>query len=218
VIHFDHETELLQDLTSSRSDLQRALDQLELPPDFRRGGGGYPRDARGRLAGTHSLRRDLSRVRRGDEEAAGAEGDYLLTDGVDKRQQTFLNDAIEAAQRADTLAYSILFADEQQYQRPPVSFGGMGGGIGGGRRSGGMGRPPGGTGRGGNRPDGRKILQRISRETAGLSTRFLRSCRSTKSSTKYRKNYEASTTSGTRPTKRMPTSTGLLKSRRDSPG
>lgn len=54
VIHFDHETELLQDLTSSRADLQRALDELELPADQRsrsmgRGnsggggnGGGFP--------------------------------------------------------------------------------------------------------------------------------------------------------------------------------
>jgi hypothetical protein len=44
LIHFDHDTELLQDLTSSRSRLERALDELELPadaqPQMRRGGGG----------------------------------------------------------------------------------------------------------------------------------------------------------------------------------
>src|ERR1700722_7024882 len=46
LIHFDHDTELLQDLTSSRSKLERALDELELPQDARpqlnRQGGGYP--------------------------------------------------------------------------------------------------------------------------------------------------------------------------------
>src|SRR5580658_3853964 len=48
LIHFDHDTELLQDLTSSRAKLERALDELELPQDARPqmrgagGGGGYP--------------------------------------------------------------------------------------------------------------------------------------------------------------------------------
>src|SRR5579862_4391910 len=46
LIHFDHDTELLQDLTSSKDRLERALNQLELPddarPQTRRGGGGYP--------------------------------------------------------------------------------------------------------------------------------------------------------------------------------
>ena len=69
----------------------------------------------------------------------------LLTDGVDQGSKTFLNDAIEAAQRADTLVYSILFSDEQAYQQAP----------GGSRRRGGS----------GEHPDGRKVLQQISRET-----------------------------------------------------
>jgi hypothetical protein len=47
LIHFDHDTELLQDLTPSRDKLERALDQLQLAddarPQMRRGGGGgYP--------------------------------------------------------------------------------------------------------------------------------------------------------------------------------
>jgi VWFA-related protein len=79
---------------------------------------------------------------------------------VDHGSKTFLNDAIEAAQRSDTIAYSILFADEQQQpSRSPVSFGGMGGG-----RRGGMGRPP---MQRVESVDGKKILQRISRETGG---------------------------------------------------
>src|SRR6202044_3770740 len=65
----------------------------------------------------------------------------------------------ETAQRADTLLYSILFSDREEYG----SGGGYGGGHGGG---GGMG--------GGHhrypqesRPDGKKILEQMSRETGG---------------------------------------------------
>src|SRR5215469_1481303 len=62
-----------------------------------------------------------------------------------------LSSAIESAQRADTLVYSILFADPQGYR-------GYGGPRMGGR--GGRGRyPP------MQRPDGKKILQRLSFET-----------------------------------------------------
>ena len=37
----------------------------------------------------------------------------LLTDGDDHGSKTFLNDAIESAQRSDCLVYSVLFADDQ---------------------------------------------------------------------------------------------------------
>src|SRR5580658_4243387 len=42
LIHFDHDTELLQDLTNSRAKLERALDEVELAQNTRqqRGGGG----------------------------------------------------------------------------------------------------------------------------------------------------------------------------------
>jgi VWFA-related protein len=46
VIHFDSEVELLQDLTNSRTKLDKALDQLQpAQPQMQRrdGGGGYPR-------------------------------------------------------------------------------------------------------------------------------------------------------------------------------
>ncbi|HYM13730.1 MAG TPA: VWA domain-containing protein, partial [Bryobacterales bacterium] len=86
-----------------------------------------------------------------------------LTDGVDTGSKMTLATAIEAAQRADTLVYSILFADEEAYNR---GYGrpGMGGpGMGGRRRGGWGGRTPMPQ----PHPDGKKILQRLSRETGG---------------------------------------------------
>jgi VWFA-related protein len=84
----------------------------------------------------------------------------ILSDGVDHGSKETLASAVEAAQRADTLVYSILFADEQGYG----SRGGWGGGGMGGM--GGMGRH---GGRGGYpqqvRPDGKKILEQISKQT-----------------------------------------------------
>jgi VWFA-related protein len=67
---------------------------------------------------------------------------------------------VESAQRADTLVYSILFEDPEanNFNR----FGGPR--MGGGRHGGGWGgnRAP-----VTNRPDGKKVLERISRETGG---------------------------------------------------
>ncbi len=173
VIHFDHDTELLQDLTSSRPLLQKALDQLELPDDQRpqlnrrgggggypggSGGGGYPGNGGGRRAGTtlydaiYLASDDLMKKQQGRKAL------ILLTDGVDNGSKTYLNDAIAAAQKSDTLVYSILFSDAEGYQQQPMGgFGGRGM-----RRGGGMGRMP-----AQQRPDGKKVLRQISKETGG---------------------------------------------------
>ena len=82
---------------------------------------------------------------------AGRKALILLTDGVDQGSMETLVDAIESAQRADTLVYSILFYDQQAY-------------------SGGIFNPRGRMGRGGpmsRRPDGKKVLERMSKETGG---------------------------------------------------
>ena len=85
----------------------------------------------------------------------------VLSDGVDTGSKVSLARAIESAQRADTLVYAILFADEQDYGR-----GGMGGGPRMGRRG-----PYGGGGGGRrypqSRPDGKKILEQMAKETGG---------------------------------------------------
>jgi VWFA-related protein len=176
VIHFDREVELLQDLTSSRKELNAALAQLELPQEQRqqqqqRGGWGGPSGGgRGRGQGGGSGRRGGggtslydSVLLASDElmkKQSGRKALIMLTDGVDTGSKVSIANAIESAQRADTLVYSILFADRDAYG------GGMGrGGFGGG----GMGRRGGGgyPRRQEEHPDGKKVLERLSKETGG---------------------------------------------------
>ncbi len=166
IIHFDREVELLQDLTSSRKQLQAALDGIETPQmgggggrgPRGPGGGGYPGGPRGRRGGGGTLLYD-SVLLASDElmkKQHGRKALIVLSDGVDNGSKVTLETAIESAQRADTLVYSVLFADEEGYGRGFVGGPGMGG-----RRGGGRGRYP------VQRPDGKKILQRLSKETGG---------------------------------------------------
>jgi VWFA-related protein len=173
VLHFDFDVELLQDLTSSRAKLEKALNLLDAPQMQRRsgqgggypgGGGGYPGGGGGRRGGGTTLYDAV--LLAGDElmrKQTGRKALIILSDGVDNGSRVSLAQGVESAQRADTLVYSILFADPNAYGNP---YGG--GGFGGPRMGrhgggGGMGRPPVMM----NRPDGRAVLQRISRETGG---------------------------------------------------
>ena len=167
VIHFDREVELLQDLTSSRKDLEGALRDLERPQLNRRspGGGTAPQgrgQGRGGFGGGTALYDSLFLA--ADEilkKQQGRKAVILLSDGVDNASKTSLTGAIESSQRADMLVYSIRFADENN--RAPVGFGGPGMGRGG-RRGGRFPQPQ--TQR--REPvDGKKILERISQETGG---------------------------------------------------
>ena len=172
VIHFDREVELLQDLTSSRKKLESALTSLETPQPQQRsggGGGGYPGSRGGGYPGGGGGRRGggtmlYDAVLLASDELMrkqhGRKALIVLSDGVDTGSKVSLTSAIESAQRADTLVYSILFADEQAYGQRGGGFGG--GGMG--RRGGGY--PP-RSRYPQNRPDGKKILQQISKETGG---------------------------------------------------
>jgi len=168
VIHFDHQTELLQDLTSSRKDLRHALDAVHLAdgPQMRQGGqggggGGYPSGNNGgrRQAGTTLYDAIFLASDEIMSKQKGRKALILLTDGVDEGSKESLYDCIKAAQRSDTLVYSILFSDREGNGQPVMAtLGGMGMG---GRRRGG------GAPMNAQRPDGKKILQQISRETGG---------------------------------------------------
>jgi VWFA-related protein len=159
LIHFDWQVELLQDLTPSRKKLDSGLDTLgasDPPSNQRQGQAGRGRGGGGTLlydavflAGDDVMREEAV------TSAQGRKAVILFSDGEDMGSKTLLTGAIEAAQRADTLVYSVRFYD-------PNMNGGFGGG-GRGRRGGGFPGP----GQRGNREDGKRVLQRISEETGG---------------------------------------------------
>jgi VWFA-related protein len=173
VIHFDFDTELLQDITASRKLLEQALENLEAPTQQRkqtqqpqqqapypypypypgggrrRGGMGQPMPPQGggmRGGGTVLYDAILLAADELMRKQSGRKALVVLTDGVDTGSKVSLTAAVAAAQRADTMVYSILFEDPQAY-----------GGGGFGR----MGRIP------MNTPNGKKVLEQISRETGG---------------------------------------------------
>ena len=190
LIHFDREVELLQDLTSSREKLQSALELLKTSTDRERSND--PNDPSNSPSGSGSRSHHGGGTQLYDavylasnelmKKQQGRKAIVILSDGVDHGSKTYLESAIESAQRADTVVYSIYFADSHRNDRQNQG-GGMGrggggypGGGGGGWPGGGGGWPGGGGGRGGRggqrpaespRTDGKKILERISKETGG---------------------------------------------------
>ncbi len=153
LIHFDHEVELLQNLTSSRKKLESALDLLQTPEleDASEGGGHHH--------GAGTLLYDAVYLASDElmKKQQGRKALIILSDGVDRGSKETVSSAIESAQRANTVVYSILFKSDEPY-------GGHGGHGGWGGHGGGGGhRYP----QQEERPDGKKILDRISRETGG---------------------------------------------------
>src|SRR6201988_5205391 len=164
LIHFDREVELLQDLTASREKLRAGLEQLD-PPSFSNasagGGGGSGRGHSHGGGGT--LLYDSIYLASNElmKKQHGRKALIILTDGIDHGSKESLNTAIASAQRADTAVYSILFADEDAYGNGGRGGYGGHGGYGGGGRGGGGRYPQ------QEHPDGKKILERISKETGG---------------------------------------------------
>ncbi len=195
LIHFDRDVELLQDLTSSRQKIASALQLLQAPLKEQQRGGGYPgggspgghpggRGGSGRSSGgggsgdgTHLYDSIYLASNELMAKQQGRKAIVVLTDGVDHGSKMSLEQAIETAQRADTMVYSIYF--EGQEGGSQRSAGPWGGGRrhGGGWPGGGGGWPGGGGGwpGGGRYPrpteqssaDGKKVLERLSRETGG---------------------------------------------------
>lgn len=122
LIQFGAEAELLQDSTNSPRLLQKGLEQLRLSvptgglhpgpvPTMQNQAGTILYDAV-YLAANDRLRQDV-----------GRKAIVTITDGVDTGSKISRDKAIEAAQKADAIIYSIYYVDRAAY-----GFGGFGGG------------------------------------------------------------------------------------------
>ncbi|HZD32441.1 MAG TPA: VWA domain-containing protein [Candidatus Angelobacter sp.] len=200
VMHFDFEVELLQDLTSSRPKLENALQKLQVgnprqiqtsdPNDPNQQGGGQQRGGGTKLYDAVFLASDEITGK-----VQGRKALIILSDGVDQGSKVGMGRAIEAAQRADTLVYTILFVDKDANNNnvagnPGGHHGGYpgggypGGGYPGGRHGGGYpgggypgggypggggGNSGGGGGRGGNGSftNGKEVMKQLALQTGG---------------------------------------------------
>jgi VWFA-related protein len=188
LIHFDREVELLEDFTNSRDKLHHELDGMgptsrernnqgpETSGDDRGGNGGYGQHGGGRFGSGTQL---YDAIYLASDELmrpkSGRKALIVFSDGADHGSKETLNDAIDAADRANLQVFTIYFKGEEE--RSNSGFPGNGGhhgGMGGGGYPGGGGGYPGGGGghRGGNPKseagvDGKKIMQQIASRTGG---------------------------------------------------
>jgi VWFA-related protein len=129
IMQFDSSVQMKQPLTSSIRKLDEAMNYVDTETmrqvRMQHGGGTLLYDA---VAGA------CDEVMR---KQTGRKALIVLSDGVDFGSETTLNEAVEAAQRADTLIYSILYADA-------AAYGIFGGGA-----------------------DGRRALERMSEDSGG---------------------------------------------------
>ena len=116
VINFDVDVDLDQDFTNNIRDLARALNKMQInagmgggPPGL--GGGPVPTTPRGTLL--------YDAIYLGADEKlkseVGRKAMIIFTDGEDQGSRLRIQDAIEAAQKADTICYVILIADRGFY-------------------------------------------------------------------------------------------------------
>jgi len=118
VISFDISVDLLQDFTRDTHRLQAALNKAKVNVDFTSGGipgmGGGPvptRNAPGTLLydAVYLSAHDML------SKETGRKAMVLLTDGQDEGSRLKIQDAIEAAQKADAIVYVLLCADRGFY-------------------------------------------------------------------------------------------------------
>jgi len=129
IMQFDSAVQMRRDLTSAVGKLEDALGEVDTESmrqlRMQHGGGTLLYDAVVRASEDTMQKR------------TGRKALVVLSDGVDVGSYGTVQDAVEAAQRADTLIYSILYAD-------PDAYGIFGGGG-----------------------EGKGVLQRLSNETGG---------------------------------------------------
>jgi VWFA-related protein len=119
VISFDVNVDLLQDYTNDASELRHAMNRAKINSGGAGGGlpglGGGPLPTSNNPRGT--LLYDAVWVASNEKLAreVGRKAMILLTDGEDQGSQTRNRQAIEAAQKADSIVYVIMIADRGFY-------------------------------------------------------------------------------------------------------
>lgn len=118
LINFDADIDLDQDFTSNVSRLAHALDKLEINGGA--SGGGVPGLGGGPVPNAHPRSTALydAIFLAADEKLkneVGRKAMIVFTDGEDEGSRLRIKDAIEAAQKADTICYVILIADRGFY-------------------------------------------------------------------------------------------------------
>ena len=156
LIHFDREVELLEDFTSSRSKLHHELDGLgptargsrddpqgpETSGDERTSGQSHGRGGTQLYDAIFLASDELMKPKDGRKALV------VFSDGVDRGSKETMNDAVDAADRAQLAIYTVYFKGEQERSG---GYPGMGnGGHRGGGYPGGGGGYPGGGQRGGH--------------------------------------------------------------------
>lgn len=205
LIHFDHEVELLRDVSTSRDRFVSGLQLLRTTsPEQRQQGTENPQggdsddrgEGRQRGGFRHGGTMLYDAVYLASNEVLakqqGRKAIIVLSDGMDRGSKMSLDEAVEAAQRANTIVYTLYFEGQKERRESgfgrPMGGGRRGGGWpgggggwpggGGGYPGGGGGRYPGGGGggypggggqRGQREPavDGKKIMERLAQETGG---------------------------------------------------
>ena len=125
LMQFGPEAELLQDSTNSTRALQRGLDQLRLTGSM--GGiGPGPVPTRRNAAGTVLFDAVYLAAEEKLKREVGRKAIVLITDGVDTGSKVSRDKAIESAQKADCMIYSIYYVDRAAYGFG--TFGSPGGG------------------------------------------------------------------------------------------
>jgi VWFA-related protein len=177
LIHFDREVELLEDFTTSRDALHKELDDMGPTSATQddRNGPETNDDERERPSGRQGTQLYDAIYLASSEVIKPNDGGrnvlVLFSDGLDHGSKDTLNDAIDAADKADVEVYTIYFRGEQERdlgypggRHGSIGFPGGGGGY---PQGGGY---PGGGRRGEEKPtaDGRKTLEQIATRTGGL--------------------------------------------------
>ena len=180
LIHYDRQVELLEDFTASRDKLHQELDDLSATRERHDDTEGPETtgDDRDRPTRTRNASQLYDAIFLACDELMknqhGRKAIVVFSDGFDRGSKDTLNDAVDAADRANVAIFTVYTKGQQEQENsgfPRNRRGGIGypGGGGGGYPGGGGGYPGGGSQRREPKPivDGKKIMAEIARRTGG---------------------------------------------------